>query len=278
MTRVADLLMCEIIKTGVKVGKCYVHHTDSCESWLDDCALRPDVTPLVEPDAGCKYGHMPEKCKFRYEAIEFGQDKTAVHSFDVPSLQWALDGRGRLTKKGRVMSRMVFVFKETRERGFWLRVSKTQFYNYNVNRMSRSLKTLDEPLGIRQISPGKNKDGLLTYETMSKQLADVMYMMGILHPDLQLVFLFDWRSGHAKNQDGELAVLQMNSKYGGKKGKDMTDTEMVERFLGEGEAKLWKLLGGNNGVLRWFASIAAAAEYRSGTVVEVDCKLKHSDT
>ena len=44
--------MCKLIKPGVKVGECYMHHTDSCKIWLKDGALRPDFTPSVEPDAG----------------------------------------------------------------------------------------------------------------------------------------------------------------------------------------------------------------------------------
>ena len=123
---------------------------------------------------------------------------------------------------------MVSTFKETRERGFELRVSKTQFADYNANHVLRSLKPLEEPPGIWQISLVKNKDGFWTYETMAEQVADVMDMMGFLHPDLQLVLLFDWSSGHTKNQDGGLAALQMNAKYGDKKGKGMRDTEMVE--------------------------------------------------
>ena len=69
MAQAADLPMCELIKLGIKIDECYVHHTDDCERWLDDGALRPDFTPLVEPDAGCKYGCMPEKCKCRCKAM-----------------------------------------------------------------------------------------------------------------------------------------------------------------------------------------------------------------
>ena len=93
---------------------------------------------------------------------------------------------------------MVSTYKETCDHGFGIRVSKTQFVNYNMNRMSRLLKPLDEPLGIQHIIPGKNKDGFWTYETMVEQVVDVMDMVGFLHPDLRLVFLFDWISGHAK--------------------------------------------------------------------------------
>ena len=70
----------------------------------------------------------------------------------------------------------------------------------------------------------------------------------------------------------------MNTKYGGKKGKGMRGTEMVEGCLGEGEAKLWKVLGGDGGVLGWFVSTVAGAEHGNGTVVEVECKLKLGDT
>ena len=47
-------------------------------------------------------------------------------------------------------------------------------------------------------------------------------------------------------------MLQINTKYGGKKGKGMRDTEVMEGCLGNGEAKLWKVLGGEGGVLGWF--------------------------
>ena len=57
---------------------------------------------------------------------------------------------------------MVSEFKDTRERGFGLCISNTKFSDYNVNRMSRCLKLLDEPPGIRKIIPGKNKDGFWT--------------------------------------------------------------------------------------------------------------------
>ena len=147
-----------------------------------------------------------------------------------------------------------------------------------MNRVSSSLKPLEEPPGIRQISPGKNKDGFWTYKIMSEQVADLMDIMGFLHLDLQLVFLFNWISGHAKNQDGGLAVLQTNAKYGVKKGKGMRYTKRVEGCLGEVKAKLWKVLGGDGGVIIWFASSVAAVDHGIGTVVEVYYKLKLGDT
>ena len=65
MARATEFPVCELIEPGVKVRECYVHHTDDCKIWPNDGALRPEFTPLVEPDAGCKYGYMPEKCKCR---------------------------------------------------------------------------------------------------------------------------------------------------------------------------------------------------------------------
>jgi len=62
---------------------------------------------------------------------------------------------------------MISAFKETRGRGFGMRVSDDEFEKYNENRESRGLDKLAEPPGIRQISPGKNKDGYWTYETMA---------------------------------------------------------------------------------------------------------------
>ena len=64
----------------------------------------------------------------------------------------------------------------------------------------------------------------------------------------------------------------------------MRDTNMVDECLGGGDANVWKVLGGDRGVLVWIASAAAvaeaaaAAEHKSGTVVEVGCKLKLRDT
>ena len=136
-----------------------------------------------------------------------------AHSSDVPLVQWALDMRGRMTKKRRRVARMAPAFKETRKRGFGLRIRKTQFTDYDMNRVSRLLKPLEEPLGIWKIRPGKNKDVFWTYDTMAEQVVDVMDMMGSLHPDLQLVFPLDWSSGHEKKQDGRLTLLQMNTKY-----------------------------------------------------------------
>ena len=48
---------------------------------------------------------------------------------------------------------------------------------------------------------------------MAEQVADVMNVMGFLHPDLKLVFLFDWSSRNANKQDDGLVVLQTNAKY-----------------------------------------------------------------
>ena len=72
MARAADLPMCNLIKPGVKVCKCYVHYTNNCKIWMNDGALCPDFTPSVETDAGCKYGHTPKNCKCRCEAMEVG--------------------------------------------------------------------------------------------------------------------------------------------------------------------------------------------------------------
>ena len=113
-------------------------------------------------------------------------------------MQWALNACSGLMKKGRGVTRMVSAFKETRERGFGLHISKTQFFDYTANRVLRSLKPLNEPPGIWQISPVKNKDSFWTYDSMAEQVAGVMDMMGFFHPDLQIVFLFDWSSGHTK--------------------------------------------------------------------------------
>ena len=181
--------------------------------------------------------------------MEVGQDETVAHLSDVPFSQWALDALSGLTKKESGVARMVSTFKEMRGHGFGLRIRKTQFANYNANRVSRFLKPLDELQGIQKISLGKNKNGFWTYKTMVDQVAGVMDMMGFLHPDMQLVFLFDWIYGHTKKQDGRLAVLKMNAKYGGKKGKGMRDTKMVEGCLGKGEVKLWKVLGGDGRVI-----------------------------
>ena len=73
-------------------------------------------------------------------------------------------------------------------------------------------------------------------------------------------------------------MLHISVKYSGKKGKGMRDTNMVEGCLDKGMVKLWEVMGGNGEVLGWFTSAAAAAEHVSGTVVEVDCKLKLGDT
>ena len=50
--------------------------------------------------------------------------------------------------------------------------------------MLRYIKPLDEPPGIRKISPGKNKDVFCNYETMVEQVKCVMDTMGLFHPDL----------------------------------------------------------------------------------------------
>lgn len=47
---------------------------------------------------------------------------------------------------------------------------------------------------------------------------------------------FDWSSGHARSQKGELRVNSMNMYYGGKGGKYLRDTEMTVDCLGQGEA------------------------------------------
>ena len=47
--------------------------------------------------------------------------------------------------------------------------------------------------------------------------------------------------------------------------------------MGKGEAKLWKVLGGDGRVIGWFTSTVATAEHGSGTVVKVDFKLNLGD-
>ena len=58
-----------------------------------------------------------------------------AHLSDIQLSQWALGTCSRLMKKGRKVARMVSAFKETRERGFGLRISKNQFVGYNANRV-----------------------------------------------------------------------------------------------------------------------------------------------
>ena len=55
---------------------------------------------------------------------------------DVPSSQWALDASSGTMKKVCGVARTVAAFKGTRRRSFGVRISETQFADYNTNRVS----------------------------------------------------------------------------------------------------------------------------------------------
>ena len=86
------------------------------------------------------------------------------------------------------------------------------------------LKLEDGRKSYQIITPGKNGDGYWTNEDLVKQLALVIPLFEIMHPDCDLYFVFDnSQNYHARRPDG-LSANSFNLTDGGKNTPKLRET------------------------------------------------------
>ena len=54
-------------------------------------------------------------------------------------------------------------------------------------------------------------------------------------PAIQQLHQYNWSSGHKKDLEGRLAILSMSFWFGGKSGKELSDTDLSEDAVGDND-------------------------------------------
>jgi hypothetical protein len=79
---------------------------------------------------------------------------------------------------------------------------------------------------------GKQREGYWDSEKMVQQTNEIMSMLEFKYPGKQLVFLFDWSSGHDKKPQDSVILSKLNLQYGGKSQPAMRSTTILENYAG----------------------------------------------
>jgi hypothetical protein len=74
------------------------------------------------------------------------------------------------------------------------------------------------------ITPGKNSDGYWTNDDLVKQIEDIDELVKHLHPDCDIVYLFDNSQNHHARRPDALWADNLNLSDGGKNTKPLRDT------------------------------------------------------
>ena len=74
------------------------------------------------------------------------------------------------------------------------------------------------------ITPGKNSDGYWTNDDLVKQIEDIDELVKYLHPDCDIVYLFDNSQNHHARRPDALWADNLNLSDGGKNTKSLRDT------------------------------------------------------
>ncbi len=69
---------------------------------------------------------------------------------------------------------------------------------------------------MREFEYGANNEGYWSYEHMVLQMEDCLNVMKVLHPQYEVLLLFDHSCGHDQQREDRLNVENMSKSYGGK--------------------------------------------------------------
>jgi len=154
-----------------------------------------------------------------YHADGRWQKGAVDHPVFGESPQRVMKGRAPKRKKTEGMGVMVSGFVDE-QRGFGCPGTAEELERVNAARDELygpgTKPKLEASPGVRFLEYGKNKDGYWTAADMAKQLEDMIDYYECLYPGWQLIFEFDWSSGHKAHREGCLAAYKMNVSFGGK--------------------------------------------------------------
>ena len=135
-------------------------------------------------------------------------DETTLYANDATRLVWMLNGKRKIKPKSNGSSLMISGFM----------CDCHGFLHLNGQ---KSYETFEF---------GKNRDGAWTNDNLIEQLEKVIEIFKQMHPDCELLFLFDNSQNHHKKAPDGLDADSMNLNPGGKQ-KRMRDTKTTLRKL-----------------------------------------------
>jgi hypothetical protein len=92
---------------------------------------------------------------------------------------------------------------------------------------------------IREFEYGQNSDGYWSYERMAFQMEDCLDVVKVLHPEVDVLLLFDHSRGDDRQREDGLNVENMSKGYGGKQSKlHPSLIKQVDGYLGPFNRKL----------------------------------------
>lgn len=175
------------------------------------------------------------------EIVVVTHDETIVYSNDAKRVCWLQDGQGDLRPKGQGNSLHISGFC-------------CQCHGFAEHNGQKTYKI---------IQPGKNKDGYWTNADLVVQFNEVVPVFKALHPNCELLFIFDNSSNHhAKAPDG-LDVSYLNLSDGGASNKH----KLRETVMPDGTPQQMQLPNETRKVLEQFFRSGVAGLKDSGSFV-----------
>eukprot|EP00951_Prasinocladus_malaysianus_P004373 scaffold30728_cov33-Prasinocladus_malaysianus.AAC.1 len=184
--------------------------------------------------------HQLGRCLCHMPAIGQGQDECAFKSHAKSKRCWVVgldEGNyvQEMRKKGEGQSYMVSGFQDE-ARGFALplRADELRLVNKLLElRPMDGVSSMTLSPGLETLQLGKNNEGYWTMDRMLQQLKAHLLCAEAVYLGFQMIYYFDWSSGHSAMPPRALHANALNSSWGGKQ-REMRSTKIlaVEGFLG----------------------------------------------
>lgn len=185
-------------------------------------------------DFPCRHRHDTNVCKCKSPLYHIGQDEAVFKQNALPSHYWTVKGRSKLRPKTEGQGIMISaVFCEFRGFGLPLKPDEVETINAAraVDNILPKILPLDSP-GLIFFQYGKGKEGYWDGLKFQVQCIDLLNVLEILYPHMQVLLEVDHSSGHLKEQSDGLMVNAMGLRWGGKT-TPKRDTLIEEGCLGE---------------------------------------------
>ena len=182
----------------------------------------------------CRHRHDPQVCKCKCPLYHLGQDEAIFKQYSLPSHYWTCQGRSKLRPKTEGQGVMVSAFWDE-FRGFGLDLTDEEIAKVNLSRLpNQDLPQISagESPGMVLFQYGKNKDGYWDGAMFQVQCIDIMNVLEVLYPTMQILLEVDHSAGHLKEQSNGLMTNAMGLRWGGKTSAKR-DTVIEEGCLGE---------------------------------------------
>ena len=138
--------------------------------------------------------HPPELQDGEVRVIPIVHDESIFHSNEAQAVLWEEDGIGGIRAKSKGPSQHISGFSCP----------------------CHGFPALDGAKSYKIINPGKNNDGYWTNDDLVLQVQEVIPLFEALHPDCELLFMFDNSQNHHKKSPDGLCVNVLNLSDGGK--------------------------------------------------------------